>query len=116
MNKLIVAVLALNVLGCATETTSTPPPSESNLCTNTCQWAFDNECDDGGPGSLYSICAFGTDCGDCGPRTGTAPPPPNGACANTCQWAFDGECDDGGPGSLYSICSLGSDCADCGPR
>ncbi|MBN1947679.1 MAG: protein kinase [Bradymonadales bacterium] len=38
------------------------------MCTNTCQWAFDGECDDGGPRSLYNLCPLGTDCYDCGPR------------------------------------------------
>ncbi len=37
-------------------------------CSNSCSDAFDGYCDDGGPGSDYSICALGTDCGDCGPR------------------------------------------------
>ncbi|MEM7604577.1 MAG: hypothetical protein AAF411_04405 [Myxococcota bacterium] len=39
-----------------------------NGCTNTCRTANDNECDDGGPNSLYAVCALGTDCADCGPR------------------------------------------------
>ena len=38
------------------------------LCTNTCTWGGDGACDDGGPGSSYSLCALGTDCTDCGPR------------------------------------------------
>jgi hypothetical protein len=37
-------------------------------CSNTCSTANDNECDDGGPGSMYSICTLGSDCADCGPR------------------------------------------------
>jgi hypothetical protein len=37
-------------------------------CTNTCVDAYDGFCDDGGPGSQFDICPFGTDCGDCGPR------------------------------------------------
>ena len=37
-------------------------------CSNTCSSANDGECDDGGPNSLYAVCALGTDCGDCGPR------------------------------------------------
>ena len=52
-------------------------------CLNTCGPRSDNECDDGGAGSEYSLCALGTDCVDCGPRlTGQAPlavvpvPPP----------------------------------------
>ena len=39
-------------------------------CTNTCDWAYDGECDDGGPGSQYSLCTYGTDCADCGTRYG----------------------------------------------
>ena len=35
-------------------------------CTNTCNYAFDRVCDDGGPGSRYSDCKLGTDCFDCG--------------------------------------------------
>ncbi len=50
--------------------------SEATLCSDTCGpsnssaiWAGDDECDDGGENSLYSICALGTDCQDCGPRS-----------------------------------------------
>jgi hypothetical protein len=42
-----------------------PPPSG---CENTCFFADDDECDDGGPDSITSACVLGTDCGDCGPR------------------------------------------------
>ena len=38
------------------------------LCLNTCSYANDQTCDDGGPNSDYSLCALGTDCVDCGPR------------------------------------------------
>jgi len=37
-------------------------------CTNTCRYANDGECDDGGPQSDYSVCDLGTDCSDCGTR------------------------------------------------
>lgn len=37
-------------------------------CSDTCDWANDGQCDDGGPGADYFDCALGTDCGDCGPR------------------------------------------------
>ena len=33
-----------------------------------CIHSHDMDCDDGGYGSEYSLCAFGTDCGDCGSR------------------------------------------------
>ncbi len=62
-----------------------PPASPPPLaCTNTCiqlrmhdfereyfsstTFASDGDCDDAGPGSGSSICAYGTDCADCGPR------------------------------------------------
>lgn len=78
----------------------------SAQCNDDCATAFDGECDDGGPGSLYDICDLGSDCGDCGPRF----------CDDSCATAFDGECDDGGEGSLYDICEWGTDCGDCGVR
>jgi hypothetical protein len=42
--------------------------NNGGMCTDTCQWANDGVCDDGGPGSEYSVCGLGTDCGDCGAR------------------------------------------------
>jgi hypothetical protein len=33
-----------------------------------CQYAGDGECDDGGIGSQYSYCDYGSDCDDCGNR------------------------------------------------
>jgi hypothetical protein len=42
--------------------------SGGGSCSNTCSSAHDNECDDGGPGAQYSVCALGTDCADCGAR------------------------------------------------
>ena len=52
-----------------------PPPAgppfgaTRTTCADTCNLASDNDCDDGGPGAEFSICALGTDCTDCGPRT-----------------------------------------------
>lgn len=92
--------------------------SSSASCTNTCSSARDGECDDGGPGAEYSVCTLGTDCADCGDRSGggTAAGAASGTCTNTCSSANDGECDDGGPGAEYSVCTLGTDCGDCGSR
>ncbi|MBO6940792.1 MAG: hypothetical protein JJ863_37805 [Deltaproteobacteria bacterium] len=42
--------------------------SPTTLCTETCEYSNDGDCDDGGPGSDYSLCDLGTDCIDCGPR------------------------------------------------
>ena len=108
-------------------------PPDTTCCTNTCNYADDNECDDGGLGAEYSACTLGTDCADCGPRAApctsvSSPPPPLASsyasygvqdgclCGNTCNSAGDGDCDDGGSGSEYSVCTLGTDCADCGRR
>lgn len=39
------------------------------VCNDTCYWAGDGECDDGGDNSLNDFCEIGTDCTDCGTRT-----------------------------------------------
>ena len=47
-------------------------------CTNTCSYASDIDCDDGGPGAeFYNMCSLGTDCDDCGPRDSTSSTPPS---------------------------------------
>lgn len=52
-------------------------PYMSDICANTCNYASDGDCDDGGPGSEFQFgssnmlsarCALGSDCVDCGPR------------------------------------------------
>ena len=50
----------------------------AGLCTNTCQYAFDSDCDDGGPGAQYTACSLGTDCVDCGPRSSSHGHTPHG--------------------------------------
>jgi len=42
--------------------------STPGTCGYTCTYHNDGDCDDGGPGSQYSLCALGTDCADCGVR------------------------------------------------
>ena len=110
-----------------------PPPSPPPiLCDDSCGYSSDNFCDDGGPGSSFGVCDLGTDCADCGPRSGgssggdssggdssggdTSGGGSSGGCSDGCQDSNDGSCDDGGPGSEWGICDLGTDCADCGPR
>jgi hypothetical protein len=85
-------------------------------CLNTCFFAYDGECDDGGPGSMYALCDHGTDCYDCGVRDADVGGGAGDLCTDDCAYASDGECDDGGPGSLYTVCEYGTDCTDCGPR
>jgi hypothetical protein len=38
------------------------------LCTDTCPYDLDGDCDDSGTDSLFSLCDYGTDCSDCGVR------------------------------------------------
>eukprot|EP00965_Chrysotila_dentata_P146951 4851569-Pleurochrysis_carterae.AAC.1 len=51
----------------------------TELCADTCEgnphFAFDGDCDDGGPGSEFNLCSFGTDCKDCTSRSPSPPPP-----------------------------------------
>ncbi|MEM1413995.1 MAG: hypothetical protein AAGH15_03805 [Myxococcota bacterium] len=52
-------------------TVCSPPvfcDDSSGLCSNTCEFANDGECDDGGAGAMFDVCELGTDCNDCGPR------------------------------------------------
>ena len=44
--------------------------ASAQLCSNECTSgsAFISNCDDGGPGSEYALCDYGTDCDHCGPR------------------------------------------------
>ena len=102
---------------------STPSSSLCSDDTAGCPYTADGDCDDGGPGHDYDICAFGADCTDCGPREPAAlppspPPPPSLSpgvlCSNSCTYATDGDCDDGGSGSEYELCDFGTDCTDCG--
>jgi len=79
--------------------------NSGQACDDTCTYALDGVCDDGGINSSDDSCDFGTDCTDCGSRS---------VCEDTCTYAFDGVCDDGGPNSSYSVCDRGTDCADCG--
>jgi hypothetical protein len=55
-----------------------PPPLPPQTCHDRCTqtaWASDGVCDDGGPGSEYALCTYGTDCTDCGTRATPSPPP-----------------------------------------
>ncbi len=40
-----------------------------NACDESCSFANDGDCDDGGPGYDFAFCSEGTDCADCGNRT-----------------------------------------------
>lgn len=57
-------VIALTLSGCFKK-----QDEEVELCSNTCQYAYDGECDDGGPNADYSLCPCGTDCADCAERS-----------------------------------------------
>ena len=46
----------------------------TNLCADTCEYAGDGACDDGGPGSEFALCEYGTDCQDCGARASDGAP------------------------------------------
>ena len=51
---------------CNASSSNTSNASSSIICTNTCNYASDSDCDDGGPGTEYNLCSPGTDCQDCG--------------------------------------------------
>lgn len=55
----------------------TPPPGTPPVytCTNTCFFAEDGECNDGAAGSVNALCAYASDCADCGERIRVDSPP-----------------------------------------
>lgn len=60
---LAITLLVLLIAGCNQNQSAT-----EEVCDNTCPYAFDGDCDDGGPNSDYDLCDCGTDCADCGTR------------------------------------------------
>jgi protease YdgD len=110
MNRLaLVSLVMLAFAGCFVPSPrgggGTAQGGGGSSCNNSCQYAYDGECDDGRAGADTDSCGFGTDCSDCEYAS---------ACDNSCQYAYDGECDDGRAGSSTSTCSYGTDCNDCG--
>ena len=62
--------------GAGGSTTTTIPTA--SLCTESCYYSQDGDCDDGGSGAEFTACTLGTDCTDCGTRVALefpAPPP-----------------------------------------
>jgi len=78
-------------------------------CDDTCEFAFDGECDDGRAGAVTGLCFSGTDCDDCGMIDFGG----GGGPDDSCEFAFDGECDDGRPGAVTDFCAPGTDSSDC---
>lgn len=98
---------------CDAKQTGTPdnnadggPPEMSMLCDDSCPFASDGTCSDGGEGSTFPTCAFGTDCSDCGTRE---TPPPSNMCTPSCSGK---ECGSDGCGGSCGTCSEGSCNAD----
>ncbi|MDA7744754.1 hypothetical protein N8911_01510 [bacterium] len=59
----------LFVLSISTFTLLFTASCEEQLCDDSCPFANDGVCDDGGKDSLHDVCQLGTDCNDCGERT-----------------------------------------------
>lgn len=65
---------------------ATPGWRTQQAANDSCAYAKDGACDDGGPGSSYSVCFFGTDTTDCGLRSSYQKGCPT-------SWLGDGWCD-----------------------
>ena len=86
--------------GCSCPPSPSPPPSwpagTPVLCAESCNYASDGICDDGGPGSQYVDCSQGTDCIDCGPRQAPVPLAGPGTFFNATSNQCEIDCDGGG--------------------
>ena len=100
-----------------------PPPSTPfNACANSCEGLPEGEtrCRDGGYGSFFpTLCAYSTQCAQCGFRENTRAFVNDDSCAH----ANNGVCEDGDFGSSFftnadgevtHLCGLGTDFQDCG--
>ncbi|MFT5353901.1 MAG: hypothetical protein ACI9KE_001101 [Polyangiales bacterium] len=85
---------ACNVSASCDVSCSCDPDCSGSLCTDEFRTSNDDECDDGGPDSLFSVCALGTDCADCGPRE-----------SPSCTCDVSSSCDAG--------CACDPDCVSC---
>ncbi|MCA9252623.1 MAG: hypothetical protein R3E58_13920 [Phycisphaerae bacterium] len=87
-------------------------------CDNTCEFAFDGQCDDGGPDSDHSLCDLGTDCVDCGARDVNAEPTEpdcsdDGICNSECPIAPpDPDCGDVEFCENFGLCCDGDGICD----
>jgi hypothetical protein len=93
------AILMMSALcGCSSSDSSGGgTQGGQTLCTNTCTFPNDGECDDGGSSSITTLCQFGTDCGDCGNRTGNGSN--GGTSGKSCAW--NGNCSTMAPEGSY---------------
>lgn len=70
-------IMNIVLLSCAALAQQGNETMNQTQCSNHCLYANDDSCDDGGPDSDFSICKYGRDCDDCGPRAPWPPPPPS---------------------------------------
>ncbi|MBI5494984.1 MAG: hypothetical protein HY904_08135 [Deltaproteobacteria bacterium] len=73
----------------------------TTLCAETCRFAGDNECDDGGAGSVTALCDLGSDCHDCGART-----------VGSSSGGSSSSSSSGAPAAMGQPCTANGQCAD----
>ncbi len=102
-----ISMMLCALAGCGTNTALQPErePEIVPGCSDSCDWASDGVCDDGGEGAAFSGCDYGTDCADCGPREGWTPPKPG-----TCQ--TDSDCDDDDARCVHGGCVNDPTCGE----
>ncbi len=117
----LVSVFTLLAIGCAADRGNVA----ETLCDDSCTFAGDGECDDGGEDSLYSVCEFGSDCEDCGLRWADEEPGASddddyapSSCNSytfTCQYCSgSGTCSGDCPSSCTSLCQDACSSGGCG--
>jgi V8-like Glu-specific endopeptidase len=89
----------------ATLIAALPADVVADLGDDSCEFAFDGECDDPTFSGGAPNCDPGTDAADCTRLAAGGD--------DSCQWANDGECDD--PAMGTGACDSGTDVTDCAP-
>jgi hypothetical protein len=108
---ILFTLFAVHLAACGSPEGDDGGDDGSPICEDTCQYANDGECDDGGPGADFDECAYGSDCADCGPRD---------PISSTCTCDATAGCDPGclcdpdcGQRPIGSPCACGPDVAYC---
>ena len=108
---LLAAGVACNTIAGVEDAELDPATATISLCGNSCELAYDGQCDDGGPDADSSECVIGSDCADCGKRSLTQMPGTYGSsCMGDADCSSEPDAYCARAGICTRTCTKHSDC------